>query len=432
MLSGGKPLEGEVHVRGAKNLLPKIMVAALLTTEPSVIRNVADVEDVLIMTDFITEMGGKVERLAEDVIKIYPEDIKPLSAKQLLKYGGKSRIPILLCGPFLVRFGKAVIPCLGGCKIGPRPVNFHIEALQKLGAVIEEKDDGTYAKADKLKGTIITLDYPSVGTTEQVLLTSVLAEGMTELRNAAIEPEIMDLILVLQKMGAIISVDTDRVIHITGVTKLKGYDHVALSDRLESASWACAAVATKGRIFVRGARQIDMITFLNKLRQIGGGFTITEQGITFYRENEDLIPISLQTDVHPGFMTDWQQPFVVLLTQATGASAIHETVYEERFGYVDTLNKMGAKIQLYQECLGSGECRFAHRNYKHSAVIIGPTKLKGTDIVIPDLRGGFSYVIAALMAEGESTITNLGVIGRGYEKFMDKLTHLGADIKSAS
>ncbi len=316
----------------------------------------------------------------------------------------------------------------GGCDIGSRPINFHLTALRQLGATVEEQPESYHLKTDGLKGTKIQLDYPSVGATEQVLLSSVLAEGVTELSNAAIEPEIIDLIIVLQKMGAIISVDTDRVITVVGVKELHGFHHTALPDRLEAASWACAAAVTNGKIHVRGARQLDMMTFLNKYRQIGGEFAVTDDGITFYRANGELQSISVETDVHPGFMTDWQQPFVVVLTQAHGSSIVHETVYEERFGYIETLNKMGAQIQLYSNCLGGRECRFANSNYLHSAVITGPTKLRGTDIRVPDLRGGFSYVIAALAATGDSTISNFEVLGRGYENLVEKLQGLGAEI----
>jgi len=233
---------------------------------------------------------------------------------------------------------------------------------------------------------------------------------------------------VLQKMGAIISVDVDRVITIIGVPELRGFDHSALPDRLEAASWASAAIATNGRILVRHARQVDMMTFLNRFRQIGGEFRICDEGIEFWRGGDGVRPTALETDVHPGFTTDYQQPFVIALTQADGVSIVHETVYEQRFGYVEALNRMGAQIQLFRECLGGLPCRFGQRNYTHSAVIVGPTPLRGAEIHIPDLRAGFSYVIAALVAEGESTLTNTGLIERGYENLVEKLQALGAQI----
>jgi UDP-N-acetylglucosamine 1-carboxyvinyltransferase len=237
----------------------------------------------------------------------------------------------------------------------------------------------------------------------------------------------MDLIAILQKMGAIISVDTDRVIRIEGVTELKGYSHRAIFDRNEAASWACAALATNGNIFVGGARQQDMTTFLNVYRKVGGAFEIEDDGIRFWHPGGDLKPVVLETDVHPGFMTDWQQPLVVALTQAKGLSIIHETVYENRFGFTDALVQMGAQIQIYKECLGGTACRFGQRNFNHSAVISGPTPLHAADIRVPDLRGGFSHMVAALAATGTSNVTNVQLISRGYEHFLQKLTDLGAD-----
>jgi UDP-N-acetylglucosamine 1-carboxyvinyltransferase len=307
-------------------------------------------------------------------------------------------------------------------------VDYHFEVLRNFGAKIEELPNGTRLTAPKgLKGAKINLPYPSVGATEQVLLTAVKAQGKTELSGAAIEPEIMDLIAILQKMGAIISVDADRVIRIEGVKTLNGYTHRALFDRNEAASWAAAALATEGDIFVGGARQQEMTTVLNVFRKVGGAFQIEDDGIRFWHPGGQLNSVVIETDVHPGFMTDWQQPLVVALTQANGFSIIHETVYEQRFGFTDALKDMGAQIQIYNECLGGTSCRFGQRNYNHSAVISGPTKLTGADIRVPDLRGGFSHMVAALAADGVSNVTNVQLISRGYENFLQKLADLGAD-----
>ena len=238
----------------------------------------------------------------------------------------------------------------------------------------------------------------------------------------------MDLINVLQKMGAIISVDTDRTIRIEGVKHLRGFSHTALPDRIEAASWGSAALATRGDIFVRGAQQADMITFLNTFRKVGGAFDVTEEGIRFYHPGGNLTSIALETAVHPGFMTDWQQPLVVALTQAQGLSIVHETVYEKRFGFTEALRQMGATIQVYKECLGGTPCRFGQRNFYHSAVISGPTPLHGADIEVPDLRGGFSHLIAALTAQGTSNVSGIDVIARGYEHFVHKLRQLNAQV----
>jgi UDP-N-acetylglucosamine 1-carboxyvinyltransferase len=430
-LRGGTPLRGDIHVRGAKNTLPKNMVASLLTDEECVLRNVADVADVEIVGQMIAALNGKVEPGGSGELRMRNPDPQVLSVDQLEPFAGKSRIPVLICGPLLARCGEVVIPDLGGCAIGPRPIDFHLDALRQLGAEVEEKSEGWRLTAKRLHGAKIRLDYPSVGATEQVLLAAVLVDGVTELSNAAIEPEIIDLIAVLQKMGATISVETDRVILINGVERLHGFEHSALPDRLEVASWACAALATDGDIKIHGARQLDMMTFLNTFRRIGGEFRVLEDGIEFWRRQQ-LHSVALETNVHPGLMTDWQQPLAIALTQAKGVSILHETVYEDRFGYTQALNEMGAQIQLYRECLGGRPCRFGARNHLHSAVIVGPTQLHGAEIRIPDLRAGFSYVIAALVANGDSTLSNIALIRRGYERFEEKLEGLGAHLLTAS
>ena len=425
---GGKPLKGRVDVRGAKNLVTKAMVAALLADEPSVLKDVPFISDVEIVSRLLQLHGVAISHGEDGVMTLDPSNVKQARMVDIDAHAGSSRIPILFCGPLLHQLGEAFIPGLGGCHIGDRPIDFHFEVLRNFGAVIEDVANGIKLSAPKgLKGAKIKLPYPSVGATEQVLLTAVRAEGLTELSGAAIEPEIMDLIAILQKMGAIISVDTDRVIRIEGVKRLGGYEHRALFDRNEAASWAAAALATEGDIFVGGARQQEMTTFLNVFRKVGGAFEIKDDGIRFYHPGGDLHSVVIETDVHPGFMTDWQQPLVVALTQAKGISIVHETVYEQRFGFTDALVEMGANIEIYRECLGGTPCRFGQRNFNHSAVISGPTPLKGADIRVPDLRGGFSHMVAALAAEGTSNVTNVQLISRGYEHFLQKLTDLGAD-----
>jgi len=242
---GGRPLEGTVAVRGAKNLVSKAMVAAVLGTTPSRLRNVPDVSDVAIVSSLLALHGVAVGPGAEPgEIILDPADVERADVADINAHAGSSRIPILLCGPLLHRLGRAFIPDLGGCRIGDRPIDFHLDALRGFGAIVDKAADGLHLTApDGLRGTKIALPYPSVGATEQTLLTAVCAEGVTELSNAAVEPEIMDLIAILQKMGAIIEVSTDRVIRVTGVSELRGYTHRALPDRIEAASWACAALA---------------------------------------------------------------------------------------------------------------------------------------------------------------------------------------------
>jgi UDP-N-acetylglucosamine 1-carboxyvinyltransferase len=432
-IRGGRPLIGRIEVKGAKNLVTKAMVAALLGETPSILRDVPNISDVRIVRGLLEAHGVKVSEGDEPgSLLLDPIDVESAHYADIDAHAGSSRIPILFCGPLLHRLGEAFIPDLGGCRIGDRPIDYHLEVLRQFGAVVEKQPNGIRMSAPNgLKGTKVELPYPSVGATEQVLLTAVRAEGITELKNAAIEPEIMDLINILQKMGAIITVDTDRVIRIEGVQSLQGYQHRALFDRNEAASWAAAALATDGDIFVGGAKQAEMLTFLNVFRKVGGAFDIHDDGIRFYHPGGDLKPVIIETDVHPGFMTDWQQPLVIALTHAHGVSIVHETVYEQRFGFVDALVEMGATIQIHRECLGGHPCRFGQRNFNHSAVIAGPTKLVGADIEVPDLRGGFSHLIAALTAEGTSTVSNVGIISRGYENFITKLRLLGADFDLA-
>ncbi|MDO5025944.1 MAG: UDP-N-acetylglucosamine 1-carboxyvinyltransferase [Trueperella sp.] len=430
-VNGGQPLVGEINVRGAKNFVSKAMVAALLTEETSVLRNVPNIRDVEVVSELLRIHGAAVDYdPAAGIISITPGKIRLPDPAEVDRLAGSSRIPILFCGPLLHVLGEALIPDLGGCHIGDRPVNFHLQVLEDFGAIRDEKDWGLHLLAPNgLRARKVHLPYPSVGATEQTLLSAVRARGITELTGAAIEPEIMDLIAVLQKMGALITVDTDRTIHIEGVEKLHGYTHTALADRIEAGSWACAALATGGDITVHGAQQEPMMNFLNVFRKVGGAFEVYDDGIRFWHPGGKLNSLPIETDVHPGFMTDWQQPMVVALTQAEGVSIVHETVYENRFGFTKALNDMGAHIQVYRECLGGKRCRFGLENYYHSAVIQGPTKLHAADVEVPDLRGGFSHLIAALAAEGTSLVSGIGIINRGYEYFLAKLRALNADVE---
>jgi UDP-N-acetylglucosamine 1-carboxyvinyltransferase len=432
VIRGGKPLVGRIEVRGAKNLATKAMVASLLGDTPSILRDVPDISDVKVVRGLLEVHGVRITDPARGELILDPSRVESAHFAEIDAHAGSSRIPILFCGPLLHKLGEAFIPDLGGCRIGDRPIDFHLDALRAMGAVVDKQVNGIHLTApDGLKGASIELPYPSVGATEQVLLSATLAKGVTELRNAAIEPEIMDLIAILQKMGAIVSVEPNRVIFIEGVESLRGYTHRAINDRNEAASWASAALATNGDIFVEGANQQELMTFLNVFRKVGGGFDIQEDGIRFYRELDTLKPVVIETDVHPGFMTDWQQPLVVALTQAEGQSIVHETVYENRFGFTDALNEMGADIVVHKEGLPGHDRRVARRPFEQAAVITGPTKLHAANVRVPDLRGGFSHLIAALTADGESHITNVGIISRGYEHFIPKLRKLGADFDFA-
>jgi UDP-N-acetylglucosamine 1-carboxyvinyltransferase len=425
IVRGGWPLIGEIRLAGAKNAATKMLVASLLTDEECVFENFPQIGDAEVAKELCATLGSEIKSIDSHLVIRTPE----IRTTRVVSLHRKNRIPILALGPLLNRMGEAEVPIVGGDKIGPRPVDMHLESLKSLGAEIETGTEYYKAKVSgRLKGASINLKYPSVGATEQIILASVLAEGRTMIANSAVEPEIMDLIKLLQKMGAIIELGTNRTITIYGVKSLHGARHRILTDRNEAVSFACLAVATNGRILVRGAEQEHLITFLNELRRIGGEYEVTEDGILFWRARP-LTGIKLETDTHPGFMTDWQQPFLIMLTQADGESAIHETVYEDRFGYTKDLNLMGADIKVLKTCIGELPCRFKDKDHPHSAVIHGPTPLRGTALTVPDLRAGIAHVIAALIAKGESEISGVHEIDRGYEKIVERLSFLGADIK---
>lgn len=433
-ITGGTPLIGQVKAAGAKNAMTKLLVASLLSDKRCTFYNVPNIGDVEVTVSLCKEIGMEVKWDREAAImEVITKELKSSYIPQ--RFSGSNRIPILMIGALLGRTDQDIIvPTTGGCPIGQRPVDFHIRALEQLGAVIEYrgmKREGAYFASahNGLKGTIITLPFPSVGATENTILASVTARGTTIIKNAAIEPEIVELILFLQKLGAIIALDVDRTIRIQGTRRFYEVQHTVIPDRIEAASWGMAAVCTKGKIFVEGAQHLNMITFLNKLREVGGGFDIKGNGIEFYYDGPLQGGLHLETDVHPGFMTDWQQPFVVLLTQATGTSVVHETVYENRFGYTDTLKEMGADITLFRQCLGGKTCRFDSQSFCHSIIVKGSTPLVGKEILIPDLRAGFAYVMAALIASETSTISGLPFLERGYEALVQKLEVLGANVQ---
>jgi UDP-N-acetylglucosamine 1-carboxyvinyltransferase len=426
-VTGGTPLHGAVTLSGAKNAVTKMTIASLLTNELCILRNVPLLGDLDLTIKICQNLGSQVV-LQDHTLSLQTRDITRTSIPSDL--GGLNRIAVITVGPMLHRCGEAVIPVPGGDRIGPRPIDFHINGLCQMGANVVEKD-GYYhfTCSDKLHGTIIKLPFPSVMATENFLLTASLAKGVTIIENAALEPEIIDLIKLLQKMGAIIELKVDRRIVIEGVDQLHGASHTLLSDRNEAVSLAIATYLTRGDVYLRGAQQDHLLTFLNTLSKMRLRFEIDDEGIRFVGDGAVLPAVALETDVHPGFMTDWQQPFTVLLTQADGISVVHETVYEDRFGYTSTLKQMGAHIGLYTKCLGEVPCRFREKQYAHSCVVRGPTPLKGTQLSIPDIRAGCSYILAALCAEGTSDVYGIEHIERGYEKLDVKLRSLGARIE---
>lgn len=428
LIEGGRPLNGEIKLAGAKNAATKMMVASLLTDELCELENFPEIGDTEITAELCRAIGSEI-KIKNNKAEIYTPKIKQVSALSLTR---RNRIPILTLGPLLARAGEAEVPVVGGDKIGARPVDMHLKALKEMGAEIETSKNSYKARAPHgLRGVNIKFRYPSVGATENIMFAAVLAEGKTSILNAAIEPEIISLIEMLQKMGAIIELGANRAIYIDGVKKLRGVKHEIIPDRNEAVSFACLAAATEGRIKVKNAIQNHLLTFLNAFRKIGGEYEVNKDGITFWKNN-DLRGIEIETDTHPGFMTDWQQPFAVLLTQAGGVSMIHETIYEDRFGYAKDLNSLGANIQVFTKCLGELPCRFNGMNFGHSARIYGRASLRGSKLTVRDLRSGIAHVIAALVASGKSEIDGAEEIYRGYEKIDERLRMLGARITRVS
>jgi UDP-N-acetylglucosamine 1-carboxyvinyltransferase len=415
------PLRGDITVRGSKNAVTKHMVAAMLGDGPSVIRNAPEVGDVDITAAMLESVGYHVDRDGGEITITPGDEVRPRVPEA---FTGLNRIPILMLGPLLHKAGEAFVPLVGGDPIGRRPVDFHVEALTALGVEIEHGPTGITARAANLRGARITLPYPSVGATETVLLSAVLADGKTVLRNAATEPEVVELALFLQRMGANIELSPDRRIVIEGVEKLKGASTRLAGDRLEAFSYLVAGLITRGEVRVHGCPQDRLVTAITTLARMGAKFDITDEWITASAP-DGLRPAAVHTDTHPGFMTDWQQPLMVLFTQAEGMSVLHETVFENRLVYVPALQKMGCEIEVFSACLGGPACRFHDGNSAHSAVIRGVSKLRGAEVTLPDVRAGFSAVLAASVADNPSTLNGVHHIERGYHRPYEQFASLG-------
>src|SRR6266513_3490039 len=427
LIEGVTPLFGQVRISGAKNAVTKLIISTLLTDDPCVLRNVPLLGDMHLTLALCLDIGSRVKLVDHTLSISTPAVHCPIVSPEV---GGLNRMAIISVGPLLHRCGEADIPMPGGDRIGARPIDFHINGLKLMGAKVEEQE-GRYLFSSPagLHGTTIHLPFPSVMATENFLITASLAKGVTIIENAALEPEIIDLIKFLQKMGAIIEIKVDRRIVIEGVDRLHGSVHTLLSDRNEAVSLAIAAYLTKGNVYLEGAQQETLLTFLNTLSKMRLRFDIDDEGIRFIGDDRPPPALALETDVHPGFMTDWQQPFTVLLTQAQGMSVVHETIYEDRVGYTEALQEMGAHIGLYTKCLGEIQCRFREQQYVHSSVVRGPTQLKATQLDISDIRAGCSYILAALCADGLSEVYGIEHIERGYENLDVKLRELGAQME---
>ena len=427
---GGEKISGNVTCMGAKNFATKAMIACLLSKEISTLHNVPRIGDVEITQKLLESAGTNINWSSNSSITIDPAPLK--ESKVALPDSRTNRVPILLLSVLLHRFGKAIVPTVGGDDIGKRNVDFHIDAIQKFGAKVN-KEGNLYIAETRypLRGCHITLPYPSVGATETCLFLATLAEGTSVIKNIAIEPEIIALITMLRAMGAIIFLDSGRCLTVHGVKELDGTNIHVIGDRIEAASWAALACASDGEIEVSGVKPDQLGNFLSYYNNVGGGYKLIDANtIKFYRRHV-LKPVIIETDVYPGFSTDWQQPFSVLLTQANGMSVIHETVYEQRFGYLEVLNKLGAKTQVVKACLGSLPCRYKGFDYEHGALIYGPTPLKAINepIAVPDIRGGLAYLIAAALADGLTTLTAAEQIERGYGDLIEKLKNVNLKIE---
>lgn len=411
-------------MRGSKNAVTKHLVAGLLGPGCSTISNCPDIGDVDITANMLRALGCEVD-VDEGVATVDSTNLD--SSRVPVRFSGMNRIPILMVGPLLHRVGEAFVPLVGGDDIGSRPVDFHVDALQRMGAEINLTADGLEAKAGRLRGAHIELPYPSVGATETVLLTACLAEGRTVLDNGATEPEVIELALFLQRMGARIELRPNRRYIVEGVEDMKGAAHHLKGDRIEAFSYLVAGLITGGEVRVHGCSQERLVTAISTLHGMGAQFEITDSSVS--ARADSLVAAAVETDTHPGFMTDWQSPMVALFTQCDGLSVMYETVYENRFTYVPALKQMGAQIELYNTGLGTIESRFPGTATPCSAVVRGGLPLHGSKVEVPDIRGGFAYVLAAAAAEGTTTITGTHHLDRGYNHPIENFTSLGLDIR---
>lgn len=434
IINGGNQLKGVVSVSGSKNVALKTLVAACLTDEEVVVENIPLISDFLIMVDIIRELGGDVK--IEDHKAIIKVD-KFNKCKISLEKAAEIRTSSMFLAPLLARCGKAAIPNPGGCRIGARPIDRTIDGLKKMGVdTFYDSGDGFFHLKSKngLIGADYKFDKNTHTGTETLLLTAVLAKGQAILRNVAEEPEVDELIKLLNQMGGKVKRLSKREIVVDGVEKLHGTKFVISPDRNEIVTLAIAAIITKGDVFIKDAKKEFISAFLDKLKHTQGGFEEKENGIRFYFKN-NLKSSNVITTHHPGFMTDWQGPWSVLMIKANGVSTIHETIYENRFGYVSELRKMGARIDLFNPRVSNPE-KFYNFNldddkkeYYHAVRIYGPSNLHNGVVNISDLRAGATLVLAALAAKGESVILGVEHLDRGYENFEKILNGLGADIR---
>lgn len=411
VIQGGRPLHGEVSMSGAKNAVLPILAATLLTPEPCVIRRVPDLTDVTYMGRILAELGAKV-KFQGDTITVTANRVKGVAGYDLVR---KMRGSICVLGPLLGRLREAQVSLPGGCIIGPRPIDLHLKGMKALGARVTIEKGFVCAKARRLVGSEVFLggrSGPTVLGTANVVMAAALAEGVTVLESAACEPEVVDLADFLNAMGANIVGAGSPTIRITGVPALHGVEHEVIPDRIEAATFAIAAAATKGEVTLRGSRPEHFTAVLDKLQEAGAKVDRREGAVTV-KAGGRLRPTDVTTQPYAGFPTDAQAQMMVLMTQAPGISIITERIYESRFMHVSELARLGAGITLEGP----------------SAVVKGPTALSGAPVMASDLRASAALVIAGLVAKGETRVKRIYHLDRGYEKIDGKLRRLGARVE---
>jgi len=410
LIEGEHKLEGIVKISGAKNAALPAMAASLLTEDDCIIENVPQIEDISIMREVLCSLGASVERLEGNRLRVNAANIHTLAAPTELVI--KNRASFLVMGPLLGRFGEAASCPPGGDIIGQRPIDVHLIGFATLGAKISRSEEKYVAKAPRLRGAKIFMDYPSHIGTENLLLAACLAKGKTIIRNASAEPEVVNLAEMLNKMGAKISGAGTCTIEVEGVDELHGTCHCIIPDRIEAGTFAIAGAATRGEVEIRDVICDHLDALLWKLSEAGADIVVQEGSLTV-RSGRKLSAINVQALPYPGFATDLQASMGVLLTQAEGVSAVNERVYDNRLLYVSELRKMGARVEV------SGQI----------AVIIGSTPLTGTPVKALDIRSGAALVIAGLIAQGTTEVSDIYHLDRGYEALDVKLRCLGAKIE---
>ncbi|MFY9283502.1 MAG: UDP-N-acetylglucosamine 1-carboxyvinyltransferase [Miniphocaeibacter sp.] len=412
VVTNSGPLTGTVSIDGAKNAALPIIAASLLGTEPIILENVPKLSDIEVILEVLKSLGAKVEFLEKNTVQIDSSNLTGYEAPMELM--NRMRASFLVMGPLLARFGKTMTYLPGGCAIGKRPIDLHLKGFKALGAVVDEGIDKIEATAeDGLKGDIIYLDFPSVGATQNIIMAATLAEGETTIENAAKEPEIVDLVNFLNKMGANIKGAGTSAIRIKGVKKLTGVQHSIIPDRIEAATFMVAAAITKGDITIENCIASHVMPIIAKLKEVGCKVYVNEdQDVLRVVGAKDPIGTDIKTLPYPGFPTDVQAQFMALLTIAKGQSKVTETVFENRFMHVDELLRMGAIIAT-----DAREARIA-----------GVPVLKGAEVKATDLRAGAALILAGLAAEGKTYISDIYHIDRGYDDIVGKLNSLGAKI----